>query len=125
MKRHQYEASEQAALMLWAQMHLAKYPQLRLLYHIPNGGSRNAAEAASLKRQGVKAGVPDLCLPVARGARHGLYIELKAGKNRATKPQEEWIAALREQGYEAQVCTGWQCAAQVIESYLKEGGRQC
>lgn len=85
MKRHQYEASEQAALMLWAQMHLAKYPQLRLLYHIPNGGSRNAAEAASLKRQGVKAGVPDLCLPVAkRGAARTVH-RAEGGKEQGDK----------------------------------------
>mgnify|MGYP004433785991 CR=1 FL=1 len=42
---------------------------------------RDARTAANLKRQGVKAGVPDLHLPVARGGYNGLYIELKVGSN--------------------------------------------
>ena len=48
-----------------------------------------------MKRQGVKAGVPDICLPVARNGYHGLYIELKAGKNKATKNQEKWQVFLK------------------------------
>ncbi len=58
------EASEQIKLMEWCKWQEHKYPELQLLYHIPNGGSRNAIEAKNLKRQGVKPGVPDLCLPV-------------------------------------------------------------
>jgi len=30
-------------------------------FHVPNGGSRNAAEGARLKQAGVKAGIPDMC----------------------------------------------------------------
>ena len=37
-------------------------------FRIPGGGSRHPAEAARPRAQGVKAGVPDLCIPVARGA---------------------------------------------------------
>ena len=53
------------------------YPEVVLLFHIPNGGRRDTAEAANLKKQGVKPGVPDLFLPVARGGYHGLFIEMK------------------------------------------------
>lgn len=81
----QHEANEQEALFRWAAFVRGRFPEIDLLYHIPNGGSRNRLEAANLKRQGVKAGVPDLCLPVASGKYHGLYIELKYGKN---KPSE-------------------------------------
>ncbi len=52
---------------------------------MPNGGKRDKATAAVLKRQGVKAGVPDIMLPAARAGYHGLYIELKAGENTTTK----------------------------------------
>ena len=55
------------------------------------GGKRDAKTATILKRQGVKAGVPDLHLPVARGGYHGLYIELKVGDNTTTKKQKDWI----------------------------------
>lgn len=52
----------------------ARYPvQGQLLIHIPNGGSRrNKFEGYRLKRQGVRPGVSDLLLPVARGGHFGL-----------------------------------------------------
>lgn len=52
----QREAMEQAALFQWAFTVRQTFPELRLMYHIPNGGKRNRFEAANLKRQGVKAG---------------------------------------------------------------------
>lgn len=88
------------------------------MHHIPNGGKRDKRTAVALKRQGVKAGVPDICLPVARNGYHGLYIELKAGKNKATKNQEKWQVFLNDQGYYAVICYGWREAAKVIEEYL-------
>ena len=74
------------------------------MYHVPNGGKRDKATAAVLKRQGVKAGVPDIMLPAARAGYHGLYIELKAGENTTTKKQKEWLEYLRQQGYYTAVC---------------------
>lgn len=118
-KQHnQREAEEQMALFEWAALVSGKHPELQLLYHIPNGGSRNKAEAANLKKQGVKAGVPDLCLPVPRGEFHGLYIELKYGKNKPSKAQEKWITDLKNQNYAAFVCYGWEEAKNVITVYL-------
>ena len=116
-----HEGNEQEALFQWAAFIRGRFPEIDLLYHIPNGGSRNRIEAANLKRQGVKAGVPDLCLPVARSGFHGLFIEMKAGKNTTTEKQEEWISALRKQGYAAEVCYGWERAAEVITQYLESG----
>ena len=120
VKNMQHEAREQQALFAWSALSVGKYPELALLYHIPNGGSRNKIEAANLKRQGVKAGVPDICLPVARGGYHGLYIELKAGRNKATEKQREWLTALEREGYQAVVCYGWEEAKKAIEEYLFE-----
>lgn len=113
------EAQEQIALIQWANLQSGKYPELALLYHIPNGGSRHPAEAARLKQQGVRAGVPDLCLPVARGGYNGLYIELKAGRNKPTPLQKEWLSWLNQQGYRAVVCWGWQAAKDEIMAYLR------
>ena len=84
----QKEAIEQEALFRWVAYYRGYCPDVDLLYHIPNGGRRDAKEAAHLKRQGVRAGVPDLCLPVPRGGFHGLYIELKAGQNKPTAHQK-------------------------------------
>ena len=115
------EAQEQAALFQWARMQAGRYPELALIHAIPNGGSRHPAEAKNLKAQGVKAGVPDICLPVPRGGCHGLYIELKRRKGGKLSPeQEQWISELTEQGYYAAVCKGWEVAAEFIKRYLEE-----
>lgn len=113
------EEDEQIALFLWAKMASATMPELDLLYHIPNGGSRGKAEAGRFKASGVKAGVPDIFLPVARGGKHGLFIELKRLRSGVvSENQNWWIARLREQGYQTEVCCGWLAAKQTIEKYL-------
>lgn len=102
--RKRSEATEQERVINWATFYAKDFPELDLLHHIPNGGSRNQLEAANLKRQGVKAGVPDLCLPVAKNGKHGLYVEMKWGKNKTTDKQDWWLEQLRQQGYETAVC---------------------
>lgn len=116
------EGQEQAALMSWAQMQSWRWPELALLFHIPNGGGRSKAEAGRFKAEGVKAGVPDLFLPVPRGEYHGLFIELKRiDGGRVSAAQMTWIQNLSDQGYRAVVCNGWECAAKVIGDYLGKG----
>lgn len=113
------ESVEQTSLFRWAGYERHKYPELDLLYHIPNGGSRNKIEAKNLKMQGVRKGVPDICLPVARGKYHGLYIELKRIKGgTVSADQKEWIEKLNNAGYYACVCKGWEAAKDVIMEYL-------
>ena len=115
------EAAEQTWLFHWASdMARLKWPELDLMYHVPNGGSRNRVEAARLKAQGVKAGIPDICLPVARGGYHGLYIEMKRQHGGVlSDDQKDKIPRLKEQGYRVEVCKGFQKAADVIEAYME------
>lgn len=113
------EAEEQTKIFTWAMMVEATKPQLKNLYAVPNGGRRDRIEAAHLKRQGVKAGVPDICLAYPAGVYHGLYIELKVGKNKPSDNQKEWIKNLRAAGYMAVVCYGFEQAKETIEKYLK------
>jgi hypothetical protein len=69
----------------------------------------------------VKRGVPDLFLPVARGGFHGLWIELKAGKNPVNAAQKEWHAALVLQGYAVHVVRDeWTEAKRLLENYLSQ-----
>lgn len=114
------EAQHQAAVMKWSrQPHVrAQWPELALLYHIPNGGTRDPIEGRHLKQQGVKRGVPDLCLPVARGEYHALYIELKTDTGRATQEQKWWGEHLLAQRNKWQVCHGWEAAVATLEWYL-------
>lgn len=116
------EAQEQAALFRWAAFAAGTHPELRLLFHVPNGGSRNPIEARHLKEQGVKPGVPDMFLPVPRGGYHGLFIELKRSKGGVvSEDQRAWLDRLRLQGYRAEVARGWDAAREIIEEYLKGG----
>lgn len=94
------EHGEQAALFMWAQANFGNDPRLRLLFAIPNGGARGDDQrarmirGANMKAEGVKPGVPDVCLPVPslrwgydayvmqeqhlfRNWYHGLFIEMK------------------------------------------------
>lgn len=113
------EHDEQCALFAFAAWAAGRVPELSLLHAIPNGGARHPAVAAKLKAEGVKAGIPDVFLPVARGGRNGLYVELKYGKNKTSAEQDRWIDALREQGYAVAVCYGWQEAARKLLGYLR------
>jgi len=126
------EHYEQVAVIHWALYHENKYPELKLLYAVPNGGRRSIGVAKKLKAEGVKRGVPDLCLPVARAGCHGLYIEMKTKKEAAdkklgikgsypstSKEQKEYLQLLREQGYATWVAYGADDAIVVLENYLK------
>lgn len=113
------ESEEQSALFKWAGIMEKAIPELRLMYHIPNGGLRNKPTAVRLTAEGVRRGVPDICLPVARQGFHGLYIELKRRKGGKTSPeQDEWIELLNKQGNKAVICRGFDEARQMIEWYL-------
>lgn len=112
------ESEEQTAIIEWANIMQYRVPELALLYHVPNGGSRNVVEAKRLKAQGVKSGVPDLVLPVARGKYHGLYIELKRSGGRPSENQLWWISRLNDQGYAARICYGADEAISTIAKYL-------
>lgn len=113
------EHAEAVTLMQMVRMHEGKHPELRLLFAVPNGGDRHPIVAAKMKREGVKPGVPDYLLPVARGGFHGLAIELKTATGSASREQKGWLADLRAQGYRAEVCRGWQQAFDTLMEYLK------
>ncbi|MFK9079623.1 VRR-NUC domain-containing protein [Pseudomonas neuropathica] len=114
------EGLEQAALM--AELR-ARMPEVAdLIYHVPNGGHRVKAVAAKLKAQGVKAGIPDLVLPMARGGFFGLYIEFKAtppNDAAISSIQHERIRKLNAQGYLAVVCRGHFDTMEQIRAYLR------
>lgn len=137
MKRS--EAEEQEMLFDWVKMQKGKYPELDLMWHTPNGEFRHKATAARLKKMGVKAGVPDIFLPVMMttsvGGSHiaiaqnaitygGLFIELKAKGGRLSEVQKDWLEALHFQGYAVCVCYGFEEAKQAILDYIKNVPRK-
>ena len=112
------EHRNQVWLIQWVKLNTKAFPDLECLYAIPNGGQRNAVVAIKLKAEGVKAGVFDLHLPVARGGFAGLWIELKVGKNKPTDSQKEWNRLMVEQGHDCHICYGWNEAKNRIEDFL-------
>lgn len=113
------EEDEQSVVISWCALQEGKWPELALIYHVPNEGKRSKAVAAAEKRLGLRPGVADLCLPVARGKWHGLYLEMKALDGKVSKNQKEFLAAVAKQGYFSCVCWGAAAAIQVIGCYLR------
>lgn len=111
------EHAEQAALFERAAWHVGRWPELELLFAVPNGQYRRGQRP----EPGIKAGVPDLCLPVARGGYHGLFIELKTAAGRVKKAQIEFMRGAEEQGYFVCVCRGADTAWAVLVRYLEAG----
>ena len=113
------EHDEQVALFKWAQWQSGKWPELRWMYAIPNGGARHVGVAAKLKAEGVKPGIPDICLPVPRGGFGALYIELKAKGGRVSQAQRAALDALVGLGNSGAVVFGWEQATKCIQAYLQ------
>jgi len=127
------ESEHQKVVIEWSRLHEKKWPCLKYLYACPNEGKHKPQYRKHQAQMGLKAGVPDIFLPlpsVYNGgpeplmcgevtAAHGLFIELKAGKNKPTEAQQGYIDYLREQGYQVEVCYSAGEAIKVIESYLK------
>jgi hypothetical protein len=118
------EHSEQCAVIEWAQALESQQPLLRWLFAIPNGTRTSPGVAAKMRREGVKKGVPDLCLPVANHGYHGLFIEMKARdrsgkKNHTSAEQKEWLAGLQSLGHVTRVCFTADEAMDLICEYLE------
>lgn len=93
---------------------------------IPNGGTRGDDDTSrkirggNLKAEGVRAGVADTFLPVARGGYHGLYIEMKKPGEKPTKEQLEFRDFVWERGYGWMCCDTFTKAVDALQSYLTQ-----
>lgn len=130
------EHAEQCVVMRWAELNAAKWPCLRLLHAVPNGAFFGgevrelksgkkvpvaAIRARKLKAEGLKEGVPDLCLPVPSGcATKGLYIEMKRRtQGRSSAWQTWWRDCLNLMGYRATLCHGADEAIEVLRQHVQ------
>lgn len=116
------ESINQQQLFLWAALQSGRYPQLALMFHIPNEGKRSKYTGGRMRAEGMKAGVPDIFLPVPSGQYHGLFIEMKSEGGRPSREQTMWLNSLERQGYRVGVCKGFEQAAALIMDYLKIKG---
>ena len=122
------EKLEQRALFRWAMYAAITRPELHDLFAIPNAGgyvggyANNMQRVQAMKLEGVRAGVPDICLPHARGIYHALYIELKrvgATASAVSDRQTDWHTRLAKAGNKVAVCLGWEAARDVVLLYIE------
>lgn len=114
-KRNNEEHQYQSCIVEYIDL---KYPDVPY-YAIPNGELRNLIVAKRLKKEGAKAGVPDLCICRAKQGYHGFYIEMKAEKGKVSNKQKEWINKLESENYKVSICYSVDDAIKEIDSYLK------
>jgi hypothetical protein len=113
------ELAHQTALFAWAALNTHIWPELKLLFAIFNEGFRSMRLGGQLKAAGMRSGVPDVFLPVARCGKHGLWIEMKVIGNRTTPQQDKWLCDLASEGYSVCVAYSWIEARELILEYLK------
>jgi hypothetical protein len=115
------EHAHQVALFCWAAQNTTKYPELKLMFAIPNGGERNVIVASRLKAEGVKSGVSDIFLPTARCMYHGLFLEMKKpGQLKGESDnQKEFGVGVTNQGFLYVCRDSWTSARDVIVDYLE------
>lgn len=94
------EAREQARLVaaLRRRWNLMPDDHRPIVFHVPNGGGRDAREAANLKVQGVLAGIPDLGIICPFG--ETIWIEMKARDGRVSKLQTDLHSHFTALGHE-------------------------
>lgn len=97
-----------------------QYPALsKAIFAVPNGGHRNAVEAAIMKAEGIVAGVSDVILLTARGGYHSLCIEFKTEKGRQTDLQKQWQKVAEENDNKYIICRSLEQFQNEINNYLK------
>lgn len=92
----------------------------KLLFAVPNGGSRNKIEAANLKRQGVKAGISDTILLMPSGPYASLCMEFKTEKGEQTEAQSEFQVQAESNGNKYVIVRSVSEAINEIRNYFKQ-----
>lgn len=112
------ERQEQIKIFDW----LSITPYRKHVFAIPNEGRRSVTMGALMKKAGLRPGCSDIFVAVARKGYHGLFLELKYGKNTARPSQMAFLVDMALQGYATTVQTGADNAINYIADYLGING---
>jgi hypothetical protein len=110
------ESRHQTVFVRWFKGYFPQYQYL--IMSLPNGQNVGPRIGQRLKDMGQLKGAPDLFLAIPRNGFHGLFIEMKASKGRATPEQKQVHAHLKEQGYAVHICYSDDEAVAVTSEYL-------
>jgi len=125
MSRHD-ESLEQQAVIAWS----LYFSELRWLFAVPNGAhlagdaKQRAIKMHIMKKEGLKVGVADLFLPVARNGKHGMYIEMKTKKGKVSENQNEFLSDMASNGYHCVIAHGATEAIEEITEYMNLRGKK-
>ena len=97
-----------------------QYPKVKYCASLGGQYQPFHSQRYKAKRTGYSKGFPDLFIYEARKGYHGLALEIKTIKGRATKEQKDWIEALNDRGYKAEVVKGLPAILDLIDSYMNE-----
>jgi len=132
MPNNHYEDDLQKAVFDWAKLYrmpdhedLEKNSKLSdYLFAIPNGAFlagnkiQRARQMARLKSQGLKPGVFDLMLNIARNCYYGLDMELKIVNNKLSSRQKEWRDRMDKAGRYTVICYDLDQVKEAIDEYI-------
>ena len=116
---HKYLGKEDRLQHQVMQYIAAQYP-FALATHVANEGKRSPFERFKFKYLGAKAGIPDILIFDPNEKYNGLAIELKAGKNKPTPAQKEWLEELEVRGCAAMWLNDFDDVVSVLNKYFKD-----
>lgn len=117
------ESAIQISFMEWLSL---QYPKIeKVTFSIPNGGQRKVWSGFRLKREGMKAGVPDIFMAYPFNGYPGLFLEFKVAGRTTTPEQKEMIRLLLERGYMVRLVFNLQDAIMATNDYLGIISRTC
>jgi hypothetical protein len=111
----------QCAFFEWVRLQENAIPLLKLIFAVPNGGYRSKKTAVALKREGAKAGIPDVLFPLATQKYAGLALEFKRPKKgRLSDAQSEYIEQLKSVGWRVEVVRSADEAINLVREHINE-----
>ena len=120
MTEHQIQ-SEYFKILTWNE---SKYPELKYIFAIPNGGKRSIGVAVKMKRERVRRGVPDIFIPIPKMDNllciiSGKWLETKTDIGKQSKEQKEYQKFLLDKGYNYALCRSVDELLDETENYLQ------
>jgi hypothetical protein len=114
----------QVGFIKWMRLMANQEARYNLGFSIPNGAhlARGFATMKTLKAEGLSPGVPDFFLAMPASGYHGLFIEFKFGKNKASSDQALWMHKLNQAGYCVREIRAIEDGQDLVINYLRGKG---
>lgn len=117
-RRTNREDNELVKFFDWVRLHEERDPRLKSIYHVGNERKTSPRQGAWLKRKGVRAGIPDVVVPIPMGSDAALYVELKIKPNKLSDAQGEMCTLLHCNGNRVRVAWSGDELIKIVTDYL-------